>query len=47
MPGDVTVRDIDGINRVALKRLKCHELIETLGVCLAMDGNNNEEVVKL
>ena len=47
IPGDITVRDVDGTARVTLKRLECDDAIETLGVFLAMDGNNDAEAVKL
>ena len=47
IPGNITIRDVDGYSRVTLERLEPHEGKETLGVILAMDGNNVDEVKKL
>jgi hypothetical protein len=38
-PGILTIRNINGNNRVELERLDIHEARETLGVFIAMDGN--------
>ncbi len=39
IPGILTIRDISGTSRVALDRLDMHEARETLGVFIAMNGN--------
>ena len=47
IPGDLTIRDTCGSKRVILQRYNLEIAKETLGVFLAMDGNNREEIVKL
>ena len=47
IPGDITIRDIDGRSRVTLRRFEVDHAEETLGVYLAMDGTNKAEVQKL
>jgi hypothetical protein len=46
-PGELTIRDINGSSRVELERLEVHEARETLGVFIAMDGNQKAETQKL
>ena len=46
LPGDITVRDADGQMKT-LPRLEPHEAIETLGIFISMDGNNEKQVEKL
>jgi hypothetical protein len=46
-PGSITIRDIDGSNRVELERLDIHEARETLGVFIAMDGNQQAQTHSL
>jgi hypothetical protein len=46
LPGDITIRDVDG-TRTGIDRLEPHEARETLGVFLAMDGNNKVQVEEL
>jgi hypothetical protein len=45
-PASLSVKDCDG-NRVQLERLPPHVARRTLGVRLAPDGNNKEEVAYL
>jgi hypothetical protein len=47
LPGNLTVRDTCGTKRVILKRYDPDIAKETLGVFLAMDGNNKDEIIKL
>jgi ribonuclease HI len=47
IPGDLTIRDTCGTKRVTLKRYDPDIAKETLGVFLAMDGNNKEQIIKL
>ncbi len=47
IPGDLTIRDTCGTKRVTLQRYNPEIAKETLGVFLAMDGNNREEILKL
>lgn len=47
IPGDLTIRDTCGSKRVTLKRYNPEIAKETLGVFLAMDGNNKEQIIKL
>jgi hypothetical protein len=42
-PGDISIRTVDGKDRVNLTRYDVDHAEETLGVYLAMDGNNQEE----
>jgi hypothetical protein len=46
-PGSLSIRDIDGFNRVELERLDIHEARETLGVFIAMDGNQRAQTQAL
>ena len=46
LPGDIMVRDADGQLKT-LPRLEPHEAIETLGIFISMDGNNEKQVKKL
>ena len=46
IPGDIHVRDADGDMKV-LQRLEPKDAIETLGIFIAMDGNQKAEVAKL
>jgi hypothetical protein len=43
IPGDISINKIDDSGREILQRYKAHVAKETLGVFLAMDGNNKEE----
>lgn len=45
-PGNITVRDADGQQKI-LPRLDPHEANETLGIHIAMDGNQAAEVLSL
>ncbi len=47
IPGNLTIRDTCGTQRVILKRYDPDIAKETLGVFLAMNGNNKEEIIKL
>jgi hypothetical protein len=47
IPGELTIRDTCGTKRVVLKRYDPDIAKETLGVFLAMDGNNKDEIIKL
>jgi hypothetical protein len=47
IPGDLTIRDTCGTKRVILKRYNPDIAKETLGVFLAIDGNNKEQIIKL
>jgi ribonuclease HI len=47
VPGDITIRSVDGSGRETLKRHEVDHAEETLGVFLAMDGNNVKECKKL
>jgi hypothetical protein len=42
-PGNITIRDIPGTARVELERLDVHEARETLGVFIAMNGNQESQ----
>ena len=42
-PGEVTIRAPDSEERVTLQRYEPHESQETLGIALAMDGNQKGE----
>ena len=46
-PGEVTIRKPDEDGRVTLARCEPWEAKETLGIWMAMDGNQKEEVKKL
>jgi hypothetical protein len=46
-PGELTIRDVSGLNRVTLERLKVSEARETLGVFIAMDGNQHTQMAEL
>jgi hypothetical protein len=46
-PGVISIRDIDGLSRVELERLDIHEAKETLGVWIAMDGNQHAQTQAL
>jgi hypothetical protein len=46
LPGDILVRDADGQTKI-LPRLDPHEANETLGIHIAMDGNQRAEVESL
>jgi hypothetical protein len=46
MPGNISVRDSDGMVKT-LQRLEPHTAIETLGIYIAMDGNQQAKVLKL
>ena len=45
-PGNLSIRDVSGLNRVTLERLEVHEARETLGVFIAMDGNHNMQTAE-
>jgi hypothetical protein len=47
IPGDISIKDVCGTRRVILSRHNADVAKETLGVWLAMDGNNREEIVAL
>ena len=47
IPGNLTIRDTCGTRRVILQRYNPDIAKETLGVYLAMDGNNTEEIKNL
>jgi hypothetical protein len=47
VPGDISIRTVDGESRVNLTRYEVDHAEETLGVYLAMDGNNTEECAAL
>jgi hypothetical protein len=47
MPGDLDICSVDGQGRVPLRRYEPNHAEETLGVFLAMNGNNKEEIKKL
>ncbi len=42
-PGSLTIRDIPGTGRVDLQRLEVHEARETLGVFIAMNGDQKAQ----
>jgi hypothetical protein len=46
-PGNITIRDIPGTARVELERLDVHEARETLGVFIAMNGNQEAQTQEL
>ena len=46
-PGELTIRDVSGLNRVTLERLEVSEARKTLGVFIAMDGNQLMQVAEL
>jgi hypothetical protein len=46
-PGNITIRDIPGTGRVELERLEVQEARETLGVFIAMDGNQKAQTQAL
>ncbi len=46
-PGNITIRDTSGIERVPLERLEVDEARETLGVFIAMDGNQQDQTQAL
>jgi hypothetical protein len=46
MPGNILVRDSNGIVKT-LQQLEPHTAIETLGIYIAMDENQQSEVLKL
>jgi hypothetical protein len=47
VPGDISIRTVDGASRVDLTRHEVDHAEETLGIYLAMDGNNTEECAAL
>ena len=47
IPGELTIPDTCRTQRVTLKIYDPHIAKETLGVFLAMDGNNKNEIIKL
>jgi hypothetical protein len=47
MPGEIDIRSVDGASRIPLRRFEAAHAEETLGVFLAMDGNNTAETDKL
>jgi hypothetical protein len=47
MPGDILINNIDDSGRDTLRRFEVDIAKETLGVFLAMDGNNMEETLHL
>jgi hypothetical protein len=46
-PGNITIRDITGMGRLELDRLKYHEAQETSGVFIAMNGNQTAQTQAL
>lgn len=46
-PGDITIRDIQGTGRVELERLEVNAARETLGVFIAMNGNQLAQTTAL
>jgi hypothetical protein len=46
-PGNITIRDTSGAERVELERLEVDEARETLGVFIAMDGNQEDQTQSL
>jgi hypothetical protein len=46
-PGELSIRDVDGDNRVTIARLDIHESREALGVWNSPDGKNTTEFLKL
>jgi hypothetical protein len=46
-PGNITIRDIPGTGRVELERLEVTEARETLGVFIAMNGNQKAQTQAL
>ena len=46
-PGNITIRGIPGTARVELERLDVHEAQETLGVFIAMNGNQESQTQEL
>jgi hypothetical protein len=46
-PASLTIRDIPGTGRVELERLDIHEAKETLGVFIAMNGNQKAQTQEL
>jgi hypothetical protein len=47
LPGEISIRDTCGTQRVQLERVDPKEARETLGVFLSMDGNNKEQILQL
>jgi hypothetical protein len=47
MPGEIDIRSVDGDSCIPLRRFEVEHAEETLGVFLAMDGNNTAEIEKL
>jgi hypothetical protein len=46
-PGTITIRNTQGDGRVELERLKVEEAHKTLGVFIAMDGNQKAQTTSL
>ena len=46
-PGDISIQVADSQERATLCRKEAHEASETLGICIAMDGNQDAQVEKL
>jgi hypothetical protein len=46
-PGELTIRNVSGLDRVTLERLEVSEARETLGVFIAMDGNQLTQMAEL
>jgi hypothetical protein len=46
-PGNLTIRNVSGSLRVPLERLEVSEARETLGVFIAMDGNQEQQTAEL
>jgi hypothetical protein len=46
-PARITIRDVSGLTRVELDRLEVFEARETLGVYIAMDGNQDTQMQAL
>ena len=46
LPGEITVKVSDG-TRQTLLRLEPNEAKETLGICISMDGNSNDQMEHL
>ena len=46
-PGNLTIRDVSGLTRVELDRLEVSYARETLGVFIAMDGNQEMQMQEL
>jgi hypothetical protein len=47
MPGEIDIHSVDGASCIPLGRFEAEHAEETLGVFLAMDGNNTAETDKL